>query len=177
MGTLREIGKSRQREANELRANTPAFLLPLSSEPMSRETVVIITSTLNTALEMDGAGTPRTWKNPTTGSKGVLTTGAQKTSQYGSTCREFVVAMDSNGTRTAVKGDACRVAGEWKILGSTPVELRDGKIVSGNSDIFGRSEASKKTSGGGQCLNDQSCEIGYWCDSGKCVSYNDMPKR
>ena len=57
MEPLRELGKSWQREAKELRASTPAFLLPLSPEPMSRETVVIITSTLNTALEMDGART------------------------------------------------------------------------------------------------------------------------
>ncbi len=129
MGTLREIGKSRQREANELRANTPAFLLPLSSEPMSRETVVIITSTLNTALEMDGPRTPRTWKNPTTGSQGLVFAEVQKTSQYGSVCREFIVIMDSNGKRTGVKGNACRAAEEWKIPGSTPVEFRDGKIV------------------------------------------------
>ncbi len=129
MGTLREIGKSRQREANELRANTPAFLLPLSSEPMSRETVVIITSTLNTALEMEPARAARKWSNPSTGSQGVIGVAGQQSSPYGSVCREFVVTMDYSGKRTGVKGNACRVAGEWKISGSTPLEFRDGKIV------------------------------------------------
>ncbi len=129
MEPLRELGKSWQRETKELRANTPAFLLPLSPEPMSRETVAIITSTLNTALEMDIGGAIRNWKNPTTGSQGLIGVEVQKTSQYGSICREFFVIMDSKGKRTGVKGNACRTDGVWKIPGSTPLEFRDGKIV------------------------------------------------
>jgi surface antigen len=142
---MQDIAKSRQREASELRANTPVFLLPLSSEPMSRETAVIITSTLNTALEMDGPRTPRTWKNPTTGSQGLVFAEAQKTSQYGSVCREFIVIMDSNGKRTGVKGNACRVAEEWKIPGSTPVEFKDGKIVENNEPTTAAPERSSSS--------------------------------
>lgn len=152
MEPLRELGKSRQRKAKELRASMPDFLLPLSSEPMSRETVAIITSTLNTALEMDGASTPRNWKNPTTGSQGLVVADAQKTSQYGSICREFFVIMDSRGKRTGIKGNACRVAGEWKIPGSTPLEFRDGKIVqdetapsaSRNTEVEGGSPSGRR---------------------------------
>lgn len=123
MNTLREVGKQRKQEADSLRANTPDFLLPLSpSAPMSRETVAIITSTLMTALEMDAGRSKRDWRNPSTGAQGAVLVDAQSTNQYGSICRKFAIAMGTFGSRKGVHGNACRIDGNWKVLGSMPLE-------------------------------------------------------
>lgn len=129
--TLGGIAERQRAAIKDAKANTPDYLLPLStpSQPTSRETNAIIESTLKTALEMEPGQALKEWANPAKGSKGFVAVEAGVKNQFGDICREFFITLDYSSERRGVKGNACRSGGTWRILGSVPLEFRDGKIV------------------------------------------------
>jgi hypothetical protein len=104
------------RDAAAARRATDPRLLPLvgPDDYVSPESQAMIFSTLKTALEMDAPNSKRTWTNPTKGSVGTVTVGADSTSRYGQTCREFALTLTTkNGHTGNTAGTACRTDSGW----------------------------------------------------------------
>ncbi len=168
---LGNMARQRSQELQQGRDATPGWIAPLSpsSNYLTPALVNKLTSQLNNMLEMSQGRDFKPWKSSS--ANGFMSVEVGAKNQFGDICREFVVTLDYSSERKGIKGNACRSGGTWRILGSVPLEFRDGKIVETQSAIDGRNESSKKSPGGGQCKEHLNCANGFWCDSGTCVPY------
>ena len=172
--TLGGIAERQRAAIKDAKANTPDYLLPLStpSQPTSRETIAIIESTLKTALEMEPGQALKEWANPAKGSKGIVGVEVVKQNQFGDACREFIISLDYSSERRGLKGNACRNGGAWRILGSVPLEFRDGKIVQDEpapSASRNKTPIPTRLPRSAECLNNINCQS-HNCYSGRCAA-------
>jgi hypothetical protein len=183
----------------EAARRTPPYILLLapSNYPHTLDTVAIIDSTLKTALEMEVSEATHEWSNPSANRKGAVAVGVAKPNQFGDICKQFFVVSSTRSEPRAIKGNACRKAGNWEVLGATPVEIKDGEVIGelslsgGATNVYDEKSTNDKPipiteklpnstteerigikAIGGHCVSSPECEGNSVCRDGKCVASN-----
>lgn len=177
-----ELGRQAQDSASRERAQTdqlqrdrgqmPGYLVELvsSNSSMSQETITIIGSTLNAALEMDSGFASRNWRNENTRSNGTIEVAPIQSNQYGDQCREYKISLtDSDGTTRWTRGASCRQSGRWQVYPNTRLQPRsssDGATVNNTTSDSGSIHFMTE---GGYCSTGLDCVRELECKSNKCV--------
>lgn len=175
-GALMEMGRQMQQQAADEqqqqkklqgeRGRMPAFLVPLvaSDSSMSQESITIISSTLQTALEMDQGYSRRDWRNSNTGSFGVVEVNPQAINQYGDPCREYSLSLtDTTRTTRTSSGTACRQGSQWRVFAGASIEKRGTQSQPAIQKGVAQNTFRSVNEGG-------SCATSYECSVGSCIS-------
>lgn len=113
-----EVGSGRGNDAAiALGALLGAFVGGQVGKRLSEEDWAIAGNTQQQTLESAPSGSPRSWKNPDTGSGGEVIAEPAFKGETAAVCRRFSHTISAEGGDDTLKGVACRQAdGTWKVI-------------------------------------------------------------